>query len=174
MSNPLEPIWNAHRTAAGALKVVRRCATLAGIDSRKPFGHTPFERLAPADVESRLDDAGDQIDAQTVLFLYAAFEAQLRDHLASQADLLKAAGPDADFGSALAAWFAEACGDMRMDDAVDLFLPTIGRTLKDQVATIRMYRHWLAHGRRGPTPASITAQFAFETLSKFLEQCGIG
>jgi len=174
MPNPLDPIWDAHLTAGAALKVVRRCVTIVGIDRAKAFSNTRFGGLTEQQCIDLLDEAQTEMDDSAVLSLYATFEATLRDHVGRQAHHLHAAQqPTAAFGIAMAASFAEYCDHSRMDELADLFVSAVGQALVAQVGNIRSYRHWLAHGRRWAQPPTVTPQFAYQTLTSFLQACGL-
>ena len=149
MPNLLDPIWDAHLTARAALKVVRRCVTVTGLDRAKAFSNTRFGALADQQCIDLLDAAQTEVDDAAILSLYATFEARLRDHVAQQAGLLRGARqPSSDFGMALASSFSEYCDRNRMDDLADLFVSVVTQVVVAQVGNIRAYRHWLAHGRR--------------------------
>ncbi len=174
MPNPLDPIWAAHQTARAALKVVRRCVKVEEIDRAKTFSNTLFRDLTDAQCIDSLDDAVTEVNDSAVLLMYATFEARLRDHIAKQAHHLQAVQePNPDFGVALAASFSEYSDRTRMDDLAELFLSAVGGDLLAQVGNIRTYRHWLAHGRRGDQPPSVTPGFAYKTLTAFLQSAGI-
>lgn len=174
MSDPLGPIWDTYQTSTNALKVVRRCATLGDRDLDRPFRNTRFHHIGQADCEQLLSSAQARIEDQTVLALYAAFEATLRDHLVRQSPhLTRADQPDTEFGQALAELYEENCDDARMDHVVRLFSSAAGQELVAQAGCIRVYRHWIAHGRRGETPPTVSPQFAYQVLGEFLRKCGL-
>lgn len=174
MPNPLDPIWDAHLTARAALKVVRRCITVSGIDRAKAFSNTRFDGLSDQQCIDLLDPARTEVDDSAVLSLYATFEARMRDHVVQQSRHLHAAQqPTPAFGVALAASFSEYCDRYRMDDLADLFVAAVGQPLIAQVGNIRTYRHWLAHGRRGAQPPTVSPSFAYQTLTAFLHACGL-
>ena len=174
MPNPLDPIWDAHLTARATLKVVRRCMTVSGVDRAKAFSNTRFGGLADQQCIDLLDAAQTEVNDSAVLSLYATFEARMRDHVVQQSHHLRAAQqPTAAFGMALATSFSEYCDRYRMDDLADLFVSSVGQPLIAQVGNIRAYRHWLAHGRRGPQPPTVSPSFAFQTLTAFLQACGL-
>jgi hypothetical protein len=56
-----------------------------------------------------------------------------------------------------------------MDRVVDLYRDAVGQARIAQVGTIRAFRHWVAHGRRGRTPPNIAPLFAYQTLTAFLQ-----
>jgi hypothetical protein len=172
MSN-LDPIWDAYKTLTSALKVVRRCSTLGTIDPDHPFGNTRFYHLHKRTCAKLLGSAQQEIEDQTVLSLYAAFEASLRDHLAQQAQHLRqhSRSPSARFGKNLAKLYTDQCGKFWMDMVVNLFASRVGEDAVAQTGSIRNYRHWIAHGRRGPMPPSVSPQFAYEVLTRFLRRC---
>ena len=113
------------------------------------------------------------VDDSAVLSLYATFEAKMRGHVAQQAHHLHAIQqPTAAFGAALATLFTDYCDRNRMDDVADLFV-SVGQPLVAQVGNIRVYRHWLAHGRRWAQPPNVTPLFAYQTLTAFLQTAGL-
>lgn len=174
MPNPLDPIWDAHLTARFALKVVRRCVQVAGINRVTAFSNTRFAGLADQQCLDLLDAAQTEVNDSAVLSLYATFEATLRDHVGQQAHHLHGAQqPTPAFGIALATSFSEYCARSRMDDLSDLFVSAVGQPLVAQVGTIRVYRHWLAHGRSWPRPTNVTPQFVYQTLTTFLQSAGL-
>jgi hypothetical protein len=174
MSNSLDPIWDAHLTAQDALKVVRRCITVGGIDRAKAFSNTRLDGLMDRQCIHLLGAAQTEVNDSAVLSLYATFEARLRDHIAQQAHHLHAAQqPNPDFGIALATSFSEYCDGNRMNDLADLFASAVGQVLVAQVGNIRAYRHWLAHGRRWAQPPNVTPAFAYQTLAAFLQAAGL-
>ena len=169
MSNALDPVWDAYQTSRNALKVVRRSATLVTIDAERPFRNTRFHGLSEEACVEQLARAEAELNDLAVLSLYAAFEARLREHVRRQAGLLRGAtSPDAEFGAALADLFEKHCEDARMDGVVRLLHHAVGRHLVDQVGTIRVFRHWVAHGRRGRSPSDVAPVFAYRTLTGFL------
>src|SRR5438067_2554483 len=109
MPNPLDPIWNAHGITLDAYGVVRRALALGPVERAAALQGGQFAVAASnAQVETLLDTAEDMLDEQTVMFLYATFEATLRDHVAAQAPLLApAAAPGPAFGANLQNWFAK-------------------------------------------------------------------
>src|SRR5437773_5297811 len=126
MPNPLDSIWDAHSTARSALKVVKRCVTVAGIDRAKAFSNTRFGALTDQQCIDLLDEGQTEVNDAAILSLYATFEARLRDHVAQQAPLLHGAlQPSPDFGIALASSFSEYCDRNRMDDLADLFVSVV-------------------------------------------------
>ncbi|MBM4037007.1 MAG: hypothetical protein FJ290_00715 [Planctomycetes bacterium] len=175
MSSPLEPIWDAYQTTLNALKVVDRCATAPHIDEERPFRNTRFHKETEERCKGLLKSAQVELDALTVLGLYAAFEARVREHLTQQGELLRTAGtPDREFGLALAEHFERYCDEeQRMDRFVELFAHAVGDTLVAQVGQIRKYRHWVAHGRRGKTPPATRPAFTYDTLTAFLKSAGL-
>lgn len=174
MPNPLDPLWNAYQTTRASLKVVKRCMTVASVDRAKAFSNTRFGGLTDQQCIDLLDAAQTEVDDAAILSLYATFEARLRDHVAAQTPLLHAANqPSAAFGVALAGSFNEYCARNRMDDLADLFLASVGQVVLAQVGNIRTYRHWLAHGRRWAQPPTVTPPFAYQTLTTFLQSCGL-
>ena len=78
-------------------------------------------------VVQRLDEANGELEALVVLALYAAFERRLRDHVIQSGQLLVAAGPPANLGPALSAWFVDLMDDFRHE--ISYFFRPKGRGL---------------------------------------------
>jgi hypothetical protein len=173
--NPvLEPIWESHLRIVDAFTITRRILLnpdLAG-NHTLPLAKTEFDGLNAQDADARIDAAQEQLDDQTVLALYAAFESELRDHLIAQSVHLKthATNPNATFAAALADEYESWCDDWKMNRVAKLFEPTVGTTLVAQVGQIRAYRHWVAHGKRRNKPAQTAPAFAYRTLDAFLSK----
>ncbi len=170
MSNPLDPIWASYQTSREALKVVRRCVLLGEPHRDRPFRNTSFHKQHARGLAKRLREAEAQMNDLVVLSLYAAFEARLRDHVARRAGLLRGvARPDQEFGETLAQEFSEYFGGSRFGKLIELSSHAVGQGLIEGAGNIRKFRHWLAHGRRGPTPPSVTPLAAYTSLTKFLQ-----
>jgi hypothetical protein len=171
MSNPLDAIWRAHGITLDSYGVVRRSLPLAAPDRAAVLHGSEFATAANDQaILDALDAAQEELEDQTVMFLYATFEATLRDHVTAQGSLLGAAAqPGSQFGPNLQAWFTELCKETRMDKVVVLFEPWAGAVGVGQAGSIRKYRHWLAHGKRGAAPPSVTPQFAYNSLTSFLQ-----
>ncbi len=175
MPNPLNSTWRAYGITRDSYGVVRRSISLTASQRALTLQGSRFA-LAADDQEifDSLDAAQGELDDQTVMFLYATFEATLRDHIIAQGPLLAAAArPGIQFGPNLEAWFTEICKDTRMDKVVVLFESWAGATAVAQAGSIRKYRQWLAHGKRGAGPPSVTPQFAYNSLTSFLQSCSL-
>ncbi len=175
--NSLDAILDAHKTARDAMKVVRRCASVEGIDEDRPFRNTRFHGIAETmNFKKLLSTAENELDDLTVLSLYATFEKLIREHLSAQSLLLHAAtSPDDDFGASLARIYVDWTSDsLRLDRAVGLFESAVGQELISQVGQIRTYRHWVAHGKRmEATPPSTDPQWTYDILTQFLTLAGL-
>jgi len=173
MTNPLETTWDSFNTVIDSFEVVNRASAM-GATRTTSFQLTKFASASDQQILNMLGAAMDQIEEQTVMFVYAKFEAVLRDHLTAQANLLAvAANPTPQFGLNLEGWFVELCKETRMDKVVDLFLPTVPQSKIADLGVIRKYRHWLAHGKRGPAVPSVTPLFAYTSLTGFLKACSL-
>ncbi len=174
MPNPLDPIWQSHNTTQDSFRVVRRSLGLNTATRAVALHGGQFLPATDQQILDLLDAAQDQIDDQTVMFLYATFEAALRDHIVAQASLFAGATlPSAQLGLNMQTWFTELCSETRMDRVVGLFFPSASQTLIAQAGSIRKYRHWLAHGKRGAVPPSVTPLFAYTSLTNFLQSCAL-
>lgn len=171
MPNPLDSIWRAYGITLDSYGVVRRSLSLAQRALALQGGQ--FATMNnDQEILDALDAAQEELDDQTVMFLYAAFEARLRDHVTAQGHHLAAAAqPGPQFGPNLQNWFIELCNETRMDKVVALFESWAGPTGVAQAGSIRKYRHWLAHGKRGAIPPSVTPQLAYNSLTSFLQSC---
>jgi hypothetical protein len=169
MSNPLDPILAAYETTRNAFKVLYRCVRFGPAWQERPFRNTTFHRQEAGHVTERLNAANTELDKLTLFSLYAAFEARLRDHVSGHVGLLRAAGtPDPQFGEALADEFGAFVGGPRFGKLIELFDHAVGEELIAKAGAIRKFRHWMAHGRRGPAPPSVPPRAAYNTLTEFL------
>lgn len=175
MANPLDFIWRAHGITLDSYGVVRRSLSLLAPERAAALHGSQFAAAASdQEILDALDAAEGELDEQTVMFLYATFEATLRDHVTAQGPLLGAAvQPGPQFGPNIQAWFTELCRDARMDKVVGLFEPWAGAIGIAQAGSIRKYRHWLAHGKRGAVPPSVAPPFAYTSLTSFLQMCAL-
>jgi hypothetical protein len=175
MPNPLDPIWNAHRITLDAYGVVRRALVLGPAERAAALQGGQFAGPATdAQVADLLDAAEDALDEQTVMFLFATFEATLRDHIAAQAPLLATvAAPGPHFGPDLQHWFEEVVKRAYLDGVVGLFVPSAGPALVRLANAIKVYRHWLAHGKRTAAPPTVAPNSAYATLTSFLQLCNL-
>jgi hypothetical protein len=169
MSNPLDSILAAYETTRNAFKVLHRCVKFGPAWQERPFRNTTFHRQEPGRIAQRLDEANAELDKLALFSLYAGFEARLRDHVSGHAGLLRsAAGPDRQFGEALADEFGAYIGGPRFGKLIELFGHAVGEDLIAKAGAIRKFRHWVAHGRRGPAPPSVPPRAAYKTLTEFL------
>ncbi len=171
MPNPLDLIWRAYGITLDAFGVVRRSLSIAAPERTAVLQGSQFAKPASnQNILDALDAAQEELDDQTVMFLYATFEATLRDHVTDQAPLLATSThPGPQFGPNLEAWFTEFCKETRMDRVITLFEPWATSTGIAQAGTIRKYRHWLAHGKRGAAPPSVLPQFAYKLTDQLSE-----
>ena len=172
MADPLDPLPEAYEVAAESLAATRQAArtpaTATLLVGSRLRGRTT------ADVDALVAVARRELDAQTVLFLYATFESTLRDDLTARSALLALApGPHPTFGRDLAAWFADLCNDVRMDGMTRLYAPAAGPALSAVIGNVRKYRQCLAHGRRGTAPPAVNPRLAYARLTQFLQACGL-
>jgi hypothetical protein len=80
MPNPLDPIWSAHGITLDAYGVVRRALQLPPAERAAAIHGSQFAAVANDQaILDGLDTPQDELDDQTVMFLYATFEATLRD-----------------------------------------------------------------------------------------------
>jgi hypothetical protein len=174
MATCLDTIWDAYESSLAAAKVVRRCVLVGGIDRDRAFRNTRFHGQSDAECERLLQEAERDLSDAVVVSLYGKFESRLREHLVGQAPLLaNATAPDSQFGVELAALFEAQCDGFRMDLVTDLFRSAVGTRTLHRASTVRTYRHLLAHGRSWAAPSTITAVFAYGTLTDFLTLAGL-
>ncbi len=173
MPNPLDPQWQSYNDTQESLALIRRLSEVPGTRTATLHG-TSFAAMADAAVDAAISVAKQELNAQTVLFLYATFESALRDDLSARSTALATApGPHPAFGLDLATWFTDLVDDVRMDGVTRLYAPAAGPLLVAMIGNIRKYRHWLAHGRRGTAPPAVTPQFTYARLTQFLRACGL-
>ncbi len=173
--NPLEAIFVTYTTTKHALKVVRRCSDLKTIDEDRPFRNTGFNNKAKKVIDKLLTDSEKELDDLTVLSLYATFERSIENDLSARIRNREKSPHsftdfDRNFSQMIIDWFFDS---MRMDEAVQLYKPITGKYVFDNVALIRKYRHWIAHGKSGTSLSKIDPKFAYDILTEFLKKSGI-
>lgn len=158
-------------------EAVRRQATLArrlcGVhwnqlpwDGR--FGRDDFFRdLDPLRTATEAGVVADELADLAVVVLFSVFEATVRDAVLTAArpeaerlthPALRAAAEDA------LGWIAEGS----FFRVLEPFKAGGHADVIEQVNQVRRYRNWVAHGRRGSAPASVTPEAARERLERFL------
>jgi hypothetical protein len=171
MANPLDPILVWYKTAHDSLRVTRRVITQAipGAITDKHVFHTK----TPAECESALTQAQDELDRVVVLALTAIFERTIRDYLSTLPVIAAPTGNlhhDAVRG--------EILNDMEMwnisSRVIDLF-DVVDPALRGQVKQIIKYRNWVAHGHTltEPPPVNTNPADAHQRLTDFLAQAGV-
>ena len=171
MSNPLDPIWDAYSTAMDALTVVRQCVSLPTATPSDLFKDTRFQSRPSEDTLGSLAKAQAQLGDQTVLSLFAAFEARIRDHVAEKCAALSTAGlSDPPFWQAISKSLQKYCDQPgSSENLTDLFRSRADPATLDSLASIRQYRNWVAHGRRPPAKTSVVPFHAYDALTSFLK-----
>lgn len=153
-----------------AFAVVNQCVSSRIASPLGPLKDTQFLSHSPAAALGLLRKAEDELCDQTVLSLYAAFEARVRDHVASKCAALSAAGlPDPPFWQAISKSLQKYCDQPgSSENLTDLFRSTVDPATLDSLASIRQYRNWVAHGRRPPAKTSVVPFHAYDALTNFL------
>ncbi|MCX5690409.1 MAG: hypothetical protein NTV94_11610 [Planctomycetota bacterium] len=170
MSTSLDPVWASHQQASGALKIVRRVMADPAVSSEVPafVKDTQFEALSPAEIDPTINELQEHIDDQTVISLFTAFEAELIDHVVNQEVLIRqhAASVSSAFADSIAEFYKSICRQkMNVSVALRLFdhLPEF-----QPADDVRVYRNWLAHGKKKAMPTQATPLAAYKALGDFL------
>ncbi len=159
-------------------EAVRRHATLArrlveGHWNELPwngrFGRDPyFRHLDPEVVASEAGFVVDELADLAIVVLFSVFEAAVRDAVLTTArpqverlthPTLRWAAEDA------LVWIAEGS----FFRVLEPFKAEGHADLVEQVNQVRRYRNWVAHGRRGQPPASVSPEAARDRLDRFLD-----
>lgn len=169
--NPLRATYDAYSALQAAGSVTLLCSD--GV-SLSIFNGTSLDGMSPADIKEELQNAERELDDLAILALYAAFEAELRDHLQRQADILPAAmGLSPGFQTGLFQSVVGWSTRLRLDEARKLYHPMVGDDSASRIGQIERYRHWVAHGRRGKQPASFDPADVFADLTQFLQSAKV-
>lgn len=136
-----------------------------------------FRMLTPTVIVTETAASLQPIDDLAIVVLFSVFESQVRDYLvarikpeaASLTDpILKEAAEDAIQGIEEGSFYRRVLQPLKEQSRVSADLVT-------QVGQVRVYRNWVAHGRRGRTTdmSNVTPRMAYERLKEFLEVLGI-
>ena len=126
-----------------------------------------FRLLEAADVASDTRYGLDFLDDLAIVVLFSVFEAAIRGHVKQEVEA-EAAGivhPVLRKQVEDALWvvnegsFARILEPYKSQGYADLI---------EEVNQVRRYRNYVAHGRRGDQPASVTPPAAFDRLTRFL------
>lgn len=132
------------------------------------FGRDPhFRDLDPLRAGEDAEYVVGQLADLAVMVLFSVFEAMVRDVVLAAArpeaerltnPALRAAAADALDAIAEGSFF-RVLAPFKIDGHADLV---------EEVNQVRRYRNWVAHGRRGDAPASVSPEAARERLERFL------
>lgn len=168
----LDEAWGWYQAAVSSLKITQRLAS-------KHWATLPWEpdgalardpQLVEVESDQLLrhaDLALGHLDDLAVVVLFSVFEATVRDHVAREVQretddlahpVLRKAADDAlwvvNEGS-----FARVLEPYKSQSDADLI---------EEVNQVRKYRNFVAHGRRGEQPVSITPRAAYDRLTRLL------
>ena len=173
MSTLLDPVRDAYLRGSDALKIVRRAvsAPVPIAPTASLVQGTLFDGLPPANVNPQIDALQEDLDDRTVLAYFAAFEAEMFNHLTTQRAQLHIHATAA--GSVqLAAGLDDLCRALldtfKISRIIALFEARAGGVLATDVRVVRNYRDWIAHGKRWARPTQISPLFAYKALNDFL------
>jgi hypothetical protein len=166
----IEDAWNWYQGTRTQLRLWQRIV-------KRYWGDLPWEgRLGRDDHFRNLDatqsEAASSMSLQEmddlgVLVLFSVFESLVRSRLAEEVELqVDRKGID---NSVLLHAAKEAVERLKGGSfhwVLESF-KTVDKDLVEEVSQVRRYRNWVAHGRRGATPAVVDPKTAHDRLSRF-------
>jgi hypothetical protein len=169
--NTIEDAWRWYYSTQQELKLLKRLAGVywhllpweKGLDKDERFQLVGGAQLAE-ETHSNLT----YLDDLAVVVLFSVFESQVRAfvlrEMQQEADGLR--------HPALKLAAAEVAEAIEEGSFYHVLLPfkTLDHNLVEQVNQVRRYRNWVAHGKRGNLPDSVTPQVAFDRLRQFLDK----
>lgn len=169
--NTLDAAWEWYQSTRSGLQLVSRVArrywNMWEADS--PLARDEVVRTSdPNDLHTRSEAALDQLNDFAVFVLFSGFEAEVRRLILedTQAERVAVTHP------ALTYWIGRAETAIEEGSFYTL-LESIKapqwHNEREHVNQVRQYRNWVAHGRRGQRPASVTPTQAFGRLSRLLD-----
>ena len=127
-----------------------------------------FRLLEASQVEEKSHAVLDDLDDLCVLLLFSVFEATVRERvLADMADELPT------FRHPALVQAIKALNDTVEHGSFYRVLDAykgLDANLIEELNQVRRYRNWVAHGRRGMQPDSVTPDDAYERLKRFLDR----
>lgn len=131
-----------------------------------------FRGLAATEVDESVTAALKPLDDLTILVLFSVFEEVVRDRVIGQVqpamDLLRTQHP------VLRVAGEELLDNLKQGSIFRVLesLKTPDDSLTEQVNQVRVYRNWIAHGKRedGKERAAVTPRQAFDRLNLFLSR----
>jgi hypothetical protein len=168
--NTLGDAWRWYAAVKQQAKLARRLAAKhwGDLPWNDGLGRDVFLReLDPAQVVKEAEFITDELADLAVVVLFSVFEAAVRETVLAEIKpeveqlrhpALRHAADDA------RDWIAEGS----FFRVLQPFKAEGQADLVEQVNQVRRYRNWVAHGRRGPPPATTTPEAAYERLQQFL------
>jgi hypothetical protein len=168
--NTLEEAWSWYTATADSLRRLDRLAEkywpdlpwdgALGRDNK--LRHVEANR-ASADAQTALDE----LDDLAIVVLFSVFEATVRDYVASefQREMGNLAHPVLRKAADDALWVVNEGSFARV---LEPYKSQSDADLIEEVNQVRKYRNFVAHGRRGEQPVSITPRAAYDRLTRLL------
>lgn len=167
--NPLDQIIEWYETTLDSL------STTAYFLDKSPSSFplkSAFATKPIQEAKETISLARDELHDLTVVALMASCEQLVVDYLTSNIQS-GAAGSTGTFEQNITEKLIHSAERWRFDDILDLFKPPVDSHIIGQVKQVYEYRSWVAHGKRGKSPAKLTPRKAYERLVKFLTSAKI-
>lgn len=165
----LEDAWNWYENANKMLSCMRRLGA-------RHWSALPHEvRTDPRfiDLESAqvVDSTGavlDNLDDLCIVLLFSVFESRVREQVLDDIDtsVPSPVHPAVERAVGVARENVDSGSFYRVLECYK----KIDAGLVEEVNQVRKYRNWVAHGRRGPQPDSVTPPQAYKRLGRFWSQ----
>jgi hypothetical protein len=169
--NTLQSAWSWYESTKSGLRVVSRFARKhwSSWDSSSSFHQDQAVRdLDPDQLYTEAEQALEQLDDFAVFVLFSSFESEIRRLLLEVTRQERTAVTH----PALVYWMVQA--ETAIEEGSFFRLLEAMKTSEhldsiEQVNQIRRYRNWVAHGRSGKRPESVTPHIAYQRLGRLLQ-----
>lgn len=158
-------------------RAANQAAILQGRLATKYWDELPWdgvldrdEKFKALDRETLQSDASlclELLDDQSVVILFAAFEATVRDRVKIDVER-RWPEPDHPILKDTRNSLVERIERGNFSGVLDAF-KSVDHDLVEQVKQVREYRNWVAHGRRSEQPSRVNPEEAFKRLDRFLQ-----
>lgn len=167
----LDDAWEWYQATQRQLHRLGRLADLywENFSWDGPLGRDDEFRLlssAAVSEESRLGLA--RLDDLAVVILFSSFEALVRERILREVEVEAATLRHA----ALIDAARDAKEQIDRGSFFRVLKPykDLDANLVEEINQVRQYRNWIAHGRKGKEPASVTPKTAYDRLRRFLDR----
>ncbi len=161
-----DAVWTWHRVATHALDLFE-----TEVRDHPEKHLNALAAQSQQDVLSHVSVGRDELENFALLSLWALFEEAINDWLAQRTQWV---GGVQDCDQTLRGGLLRRIQHWSIGEKIDAFKPLLGSEFVKNLHTIRTWRDWVAHRKKGPRPAAVdfaTAQTLLEETVRQLQAC---